>query len=426
MGNEVKINDKDKNNIDKIDKIHFVANNIEKIDRNSFHIISLIGAGGFSKVWEVKWKKNGKLFAMKEMSKARIIDRKSVKSILAEREILSKMNHPFIINLHFSFQDSNKLYLIIDLAKGQDLRKKIGYSNTNQMNEEQTKFIAGCVILGLEYMHYNQIVHRDIKPENIIMDENGYAKITDFGLSTHLSKLSTKESPGTFSYMAPEIIFHEKTNISLDYYSLGIIVYELMKGIRPYVEFSAKETKDYLLANQFSMKRYAVPEGWGIESADFINRLLLKNPKERLGASGTKELKNHCWFRGFNFKDLYKFKIKSPIIVENKKDEVKIKTIDKETYKRYNKIMKSHEYKTAFKSFLYFNLYDQNLSKDFFINPHEKTANNNKKIINNNKNKDENKSFNLYANNNESISLPIKINISFDNYYTRNNQGKLI
>ena len=423
MGNEVKINDKDKNNIDKIDKIHFVANNIEKIDRNSFHIISLIGAGGFSKVWEVKWKKNGKLFAMKEMSKARIIDRKSVKSILAEREILSKMNHPFIINLHFSFQDSNKLYLIMDLAKGQDLRQKIGYSNTNQMNEEQTKFIAGCVILGLEYMHYNQIVHRDIKPENIIMDENGYAKITDFGLSTHLSKLSTKESPGTFSYMAPEIIFHEKTNISLDYYSLGIIVYELMKGIRPYVEFSAKETKDYLLANQFSMKRYAVPEGWGIESADFINRLLLKNPKERLGASGTKELKNHCWFRGFNFKDLYKFKIKSPIIVENKKDEVKIKTIDKETYKRYNKIMKSHEYKTAFKSFLYFNLYDQNLSKDFFSNPHEDIPNGNKKIINNN---GENNSFNLYVNNDESISLPKKNNISFTNYYMVNNQEKLI
>ena len=425
MGNEVKINGKDKN-IDKNNKIDFVANNIEKIDRNSFHIISLIGAGGFSKVWEVKWKKNGKLFAMKEMSKARIIDRKSVKSVVAEREILSQMNHPFIINLHFSFQDSNKLYLIMDLVKGQDLRKIIGYSNYKQLNEEQTKFIAGCVILGLEYLHYNQIVHRDIKPENIIMDENGYAKITDFGLSTHLSKLSTKETPGTFSYMAPEIIFHEKTNISLDYYSLGVIVYELMKGIRPYVKFNAKDTKDYLLANQFSMKRYAVPEGWGIESADFINRLLLKNPKERLGASGTKELKNHCWFRGFNFKDLYKFKVKSPIIVENKKTEVKIKTIDKETYKRYNKIMKSHEYKTAFKSFLYFNLYDQNLSKDFFSNPHEDIANGNKKIINNNNKKDDNKSFNLNVNNSDSISLPKNTNFSFNNYLIGNNLGKVI
>ena len=428
MGNEVKINDNDKNKIkiDKIDKRDFMVNNIEKIDRNSFHIISLIGAGGFSKVWEVKWKKNGKLFAMKEMSKARIIDRKSVKSILAEREILSQMNHPFIINLHFSFQDSDKLYLIIDLVKGQDLRSLIGYSNTRRMNEDQTKFIAGCVILGLEYMHYNQIVHRDIKPENIIMDENGYAKITDFGLSIHLSKLSTKETPGTYSYMAPEIFFHEKANLSLDYYSLGIIVYELMKGIRPYVEFSANDTKNYLRTNQFSMKRHAVPEGWGIESADFINRLLLKNPNVRLGASGTKELKNHCWFRGFNFNDLYKFKIKSPIIVENKKTKVSIKTIDKETYKRYNRIMKSHLYKTAFKSFLYFNLYDKNLSKDFFSNPHEDIANGNKKIINNNEKKDDNKSFNLYVNNSDSISLPKNTNFSFNNYLIGNNLGKVI
>ena len=425
MGNEVRINDNDKIKY-KSDNILFKENNIEKIDRNSFHIISLIGSGGYSKVWEVKWKKNGKLFAMKEMSKARIIDRKSVNSIIGEREILSQMNHPFIINLHFSFQDSNSLYLIMDLAKGKDLRTIINYSNSNQLNEEQTKFIAGCVILGLEYMHYNQIVHRDIKPENIIFDENGYAKITDFGLATYLSKLSIKESPGTFSYMAPEILFHEKTNISLDYYSLGIIVYELMKGIRPYIEFSAKETKDYLLANQFSMKKHAVPEGWGIESADFINRLLLKNPKKRLGASGTKELKNHCWFRGFNFKDLYNFKIKSPIIIENKKTEVIIKTIDKETYKRYKKIMKSHEYKTAFKSFLYFNLYDHNLSKDFLSNPHEVNTNNNNKIINKNKYKDENKSCNLYANNNESVSAPTKNNISCNNYYIWNNQGKVI
>ena len=199
-----------------------------------------------------------------------------------------------------------------------------------------------------------------------------------------------------------------------------------MKGIRPYIEFSAKETKDYLLANQFSMKRHAVPEGWGIESADFINRLLLKNPKQRLGASGIKELKNHCWFRGFNFKDLYKFKIKSPIIIEKKKTVVNIQTIDKETYKRYNRIMKSHEYKTAFKKFLYFNLYDQNLSKDFFSNPHEDIAIDNKEIINNNKKKDQKKSLNLYANYSDSISFPKNCNFSLNNDLMGNNLGKVI
>ena len=427
MGNEMK-NEKLKN---RYSNEFYQANNIEKISRNSFHIMTLIGSGGFSKVWEVKWKKNGMLFAMKEMSKARIIDRKSVKSIIIERDILSKLNHPFIINLHFSFQDQDKLYLIMDLVKGKDLRNHILLRK--QMNEEQTKFITGCVILGLEYLHFNLIAHRDIKPENIIFDEKGYAKISDFGLSCHLSKITTKNTPGTYSYMAPEILFHEPTNLSLDYYSLGIIVYELMNGIRPYMVINAENTKKYLSENQFSMKRHAVPEGWGIESADFINRLLQKNPKTRLGSSGIKELKNHCWFRGFNFKELYEFKIKSPIETINTKRDIKIKAIDKETYKRYNKIMKSNEYKTVFKSFLYFNLYDQNLSKDFLNNPHENSNKNNNNINNINmifhdskstKNTiTDNKSFNLYMkkgdnllNKNQPINLTVNTFIPKNNY----------
>ena len=395
------------------------GNNIETISRNSFHILSLIGSGGFSKVWEVKWKKNGMIFAMKEMSKARIIDRKAVKLVITERDILSKINHPFIINLHFSFQDSNKLYLIMDLVKGKDLRIHLNQLKT--MTEEQTKFIVGCVILSLEYLHYHKIVHRDVKPENILLDEKGYGKLSDFSLSTHLDKITTKECPGTFSYTAPEILFHEPTNISLDYYPLGIIIYELMKGIRPYMEFTVKDTRQFLSEKQFSMKRHAVPEGWGIEAADFINRLLIKNPKMRLGASGIKELKNHCWFRGFNFKDLYNFKIKSPFDVNISKKEIEIKSIDNETYKRYNKIMKSHEYKTVFKNFLYFNLYDKNLCKDFLENPYEnlnKYNINNKTNINNNT--DSNNSFNLYIKKDNTNNTKNPSNISLSNYIMGN------
>ena len=416
MGNENKKDSYIKNSNNKIQ----YGNNIEIINRNSFQILTLIGVGGFSKVWEVKWKKNGLPFAMKEISKARILDRKSEKLIIFERDILSKLKHPFIINLHFSFQDQNSLYLIMDLVKGEDLRKHL--SIKKQMNEEQTKFITGCIILGLEYLHFNLIVHRDIKPENIILDENGYAKITDFGLSTHVSELNTKSTPGTFSYMAPEVLFHEQSNFELDYYSLGILVYELMNGIRPYMEVNAANTRKYLSENQFSMKRYAVPEGWGIESADFINRLLQKNPKIRLGSSGIKEVKNHCWFRGFNFDDLYKFKIKSPVEITHTYKPIRIKPIAKDVYKRYNKIMKSNEYKTAFKSFLYFNIYDKNLCKDFLSNPHE-NSNGNKNINNNIINNDNlkqsknvgNKSFNININNNDGLinyrsSLNLSVN----------------
>ena len=202
-----------------------------------------------------------------------------------------------------------------------------------------------------------------------------------------------------------------------------------MKGNRPYIEINAKDTKEYLSKNQFSMKRHAVPEGWGIESADFINRLLLKNPKIRLGASGTKELKNHCWFRGFNFQDLYEFKIKSPFDVKNTKAIIKITTIDKETYKRYNKIMKSHEYKTAFKNFLYFNFYDRNLSKDFLNNPHNKIYNNkikDKDKDNNTKDiikkNDENITMNIYMKNDEyKYRNKNQTLLSINEYYWKHN-----
>ena len=390
------------------------GNIIEIINRNSFQILSLIGVGGFSKVWEVKWKKNGLPFAMKEMSKAKIIDRKSVNLIMLERDILSKLNHPFIINLHFSFQDQDKLYLVMDLVKGEDLRNYL--INKKQMNEEQTKFVIGCVVLGLEYLHFNLIAHRDIKPENIILDEKGYAKITDFGLSSHVSEISQKISPGTYSYMAPEVLFHQPSNCSLDYYSLGIMVYELMNGMRPYLEVGANQTRKYLSENQFSMKRHAVPEGWGIESADFINRLLLKNPKMRLGSSGIKEIKNHCWFRGFNFSDLYKFKIKSPIEISHNKVKVKIKPIDKSVYKRYNQIMKSIEYKTAFKNYLYFNIYDKNLSKGFLKNPHEEYMSNDE--INDNTQKAETMGYN----NKSSFTVNMKNN---EELLTQNNNQNL-
>ena len=211
--------------------------------------------------------------------------------------------------------------------------------------------------------------------------------------------------------MAPETLFHQQPNLSIDYYSLGIVVYELMKGIRPYIEYTAIKTKKYLSENQFSMKRHAVPEGWGIESADFINRLLIKNPKQRLGYNGIKELKNHCWFRGFNFKDLYHFKIKSPFDINCIKDEIQIKQIDKETYKRYNKIIKSNEYKTAFKNFLYFNLYDQNLSRTYLENPQEMID---KKIENS---KDDQNLLNEKKKNNENIvQTKTPIYLTLNNY----------
>ena len=155
----------------------------------------MIGRGGFGKVWKVLLKKTQKLYALKEMSKVKIIDRKSEKSIKNERNFLSFLHHPFIVNMIFAFQDYENLYLVMDLLTGGDLRYHL--CKNKKFNEKQTKFFFGCLLLGLEYIHKNNIIHRDIKPENLVCDEKGYIRITDFGVAKIRKEDNSSETSGT-------------------------------------------------------------------------------------------------------------------------------------------------------------------------------------------------------------------------------------
>ena len=137
------------------------------LSRNNFVFIYIIGKGGFGKVWRVQEKKTKKLYALKEMSKTKIIDKKSEKSINGEREFLSFLHHPFIVNMHYAFQDSDNLYLVMDLLTGGDLRYHCSRYRT--FSEEQTRFFLACIILSLNYIHKNNVIHRDIKPENLVL-----------------------------------------------------------------------------------------------------------------------------------------------------------------------------------------------------------------------------------------------------------------
>ena len=376
-----------------------IIHSIEQINRNSFEFICLIGHGGFSKVWKVKWKKTNAIFALKEMSKTRIMDKKCENTILLERDLLSKMNHPFIVNMHFSFQDMNSLYLVMDLITGKDLRYHL--SKLKKFTAEQSKFFLACTILGLEYIHYNKILHRDIKPDNLVLDKDGYVKITDFGISRRMDKIVPGESSGTPGYMAPEVMCGKIHSIDSDYYCLGIMAYEFMKGVRPFICRSNAELKKKIMENQTVINKLELPDGWGIEAADFINRLIKRKQNERLGHGGDSEVKNHLWFKGFSWDKLYRREIQAPYIPqeETNKGINYNPPIDNEMMKRYRKIMNSKEYKVAFKNFLFFNLYDKNLYKEKYKNPHEiyeEQLINKPKIIDdednlNNENKDEHK-----------------------------------
>ena len=139
------------------------------INKNNFKCLYVIGKGGFGRVWKIQSKKTKQIFALKEMSKLKIIDKKSEKSINSEREFLSKLNHPFIVNMHYVFQDKENLYLVMDMLSGGDLRYHI--SRYRKFSEEQTRFFIANMVYALQYIHDHNVIHRDIKPENLVLDE---------------------------------------------------------------------------------------------------------------------------------------------------------------------------------------------------------------------------------------------------------------
>ena len=351
------------------------------MNRYSFEYISIIGRGGFGKVWKVCHKQTKKLYAMKEMNKAKIIDKKSEKSVKSERDLLSKLNHPFIINMHFSFQDTDNLYLVMDLLTGGDLRYHI--CKKRYFTEEQTKFFISCIILGLEYCHYYNIIHRDIKPENLILDSRGYVHITDFGIAKIQTSNNHKETSGTPGYMSPEVLCGQNHTISVDYFAIGVMGYEFMMGVRPYLGTNRKEIKEKIMAKQVVIHRKDIKNGWGVEAADFINRLLQRKPGKRLGAHGASEVKNHIWFKNYNWNDLYNKKLIAPYIPSNEDnfDYKYCNNVEKQglkTKERYAEIAISDNYKTIFNSYLYFNRNDlknkkeENDNNNIYSNIHEK------------------------------------------------------
>jgi serine/threonine protein kinase len=329
--------------------------------------LNIIGRGGFGKVWKVYSRKYKSIFAMKEMSKTKIIDKRSEKSVKAERDLLEKLHHPFIINMHFSFQDTDHLYIAMDLLTGGDLRYQIFKQKI--FFEEQTKFIISCIILSLEYIHTNNILHRDLKPENLVFDHKGYLKLTDFGIAKIYRKENNKDTSGTPGYMAPEVMNAQNHTIAVDYFALGVIGYELMMRKRPYLGKSRKEIKEKIMSHQVQVKKNMVPQGWSFESADFINRLLQRKPANRLGLRGPTEVKEHPWFKGYDWKNLYLGNLKAPFMPK-KGDNFDFhycnapEKMGLETEERYRLIKGSQKCKDNFIGFYYFNRYANNNTID--------------------------------------------------------------
>ena len=293
------------------------------------------------------------------MSKLKIVDRRSEQSITGERNLLSNLNHPFIVNMYFAFQDFYNLYLVMDLLTGGDLRYHIAYKHI--FSEEETKFFISNMILALDYIHSKNIIHRDIKPENLVLENSGYLRITDFGVAKINEKDNSSETSGTPGYMAPEVILVLNHTFSSDFFALGVIGYEFMKGYRPYLGRTRNEIKQLIVNKQARIKKNEIPENWSTTAVDFINKLLIRKANKRLGSGGINELKEHPWMKDINWDMLIQKKIKPPFIPEKTDNFDKNycegdDEIGEETIERYQLYASSGNFADVFKNYTFCNL----------------------------------------------------------------------
>ena len=332
------------------------------MNKNYFEFEYIIGRGGFSKVWKVKLKKNGKNYALKEMFKVKIIDKKSEKNVIGERDLLSKLKHPFIINIICAFQDYENLYLLLDYLSGGDLRYH--FNLTNKFNENDIKFFISNIILSLEYIHSNDIIHRDLKPENLVFDNKGYLCLTDFGIAKVSKNKSISDTSGTPGYMAPEAIHGKNQSFSVDFFAVGVIGYELLIGHRPYRGKNRKEIKKLM---DLKEKEILIEEDdnknnlYSNDCVNFFNSCLKKEVEKRLGFNnGIKELKSHIWFKNFDWRKLYNKEIKPNFLPKDEKnfDQKYCNENDKisnDTIERYKGYMKKDNFVKIFEGYTFFN-----------------------------------------------------------------------
>ena len=330
------------------------------MNKNYFDFLYIIGRGGFGKVWKVRLKKTSEYFALKEMSKMKIIDRRSELSIMSERALLSKLNNPFIVNMYFTFQDFSNLYLVMDLLTGGDLRYHI--AKKKRFSERETKFFIANMLLALEYIHSKNIIHRDIKPENLVLELNGYLRITDFGVAKINEKDNSSETSGTPGYMAPEVILVQNHSFPSDFFALGVIGYEFMLGYRPYLGGSRKEIKELIIYKQARLDEGDIPYSWSLEAGDFINKLLKRKPTKRLGYNGIKEIKNHIWMKDINWDLLKKKELIAPFIPNPNKENFdkayceRVEEIGETTIERYQEYAESELFQEVFEGYTYINV----------------------------------------------------------------------
>jgi len=304
-------------------KENLTSSSKKKVSQEDFEVLALVGKGNFGKVFQVRKKDTGEIFALKILMKQNIVESNETAHTMAERSILQRIRHPFLVNLYYSFQTEDKLFLVMDFVNGGELFFHL--QQEDRFSEERACFYAAEILLGLEHLHEHGIVYRDLKLENLLLTPDGHIKITDFGLSKegmHTDTSSTGTFCGTPEYMAPEMLQGKGYTTAVDWWSFGALLYEMISGLPPFFSQDVQVMYRRIIKEELSFT-----EMFSEDAMDLLEKLLIKDPEQRL--TDTKVMKQHPFFKDIDWDLLYQKKIKPPY-VPDVVDSTDLHNIDEE------------------------------------------------------------------------------------------------
>ncbi|KAL4172761.1 hypothetical protein KRP22_007924 [Phytophthora ramorum] len=282
-----------------------------------FDLLCVIGQGAFGKVIQVRHQPTDEVLAMKIVSNKYIVQHNSVSYLQAERDIMTKINHPFLISLRYAFQTKSNVYLVMPFVAGGELFHHL--HKEGLLLESSAKFYAAEMVLALEHLHSQGIIHRDLKPENVLLGADGHIRLTDFGLAKEMADEddSTSTMCGTNEYMPPEMIRRKAYNQAVDWWALGALIYEMVTGYPPFRHRNRKK-----LHHKILNEKLPLPKWLGNDTHSILKQLLERNVDKRLGSGkstmfqvkGVQAIKKHAFFKDIDWQLLEQKKIQPPIL----------------------------------------------------------------------------------------------------------------
>ncbi|NXX40673.1 KGP1 kinase, partial [Tricholaema leucomelas] len=268
----------------------------------------VLGTGGFGRVDLVQCRE--RLFALKRIRKDWVVRKQQQEHVWTERRVLAGSHSPFVVRLFGTFRDRQYVYLLLEFCQGGELWTKL--REMRCFEEPLAVFCCACVVEALEYLHSHGIVYRDLKPENLMLDQRGYVKLVDFGFAKELGRgEKTFSFCGTPEYLAPEILRQEGHDFAVDFWTLGVLAFELLVGRPPFHSADPQQIYSRILDGVFSF-----PAFLGEAACSLISKLCRRRPGQRLGntASGIRGIKKHRWFGALKWRKLLLGQLEAPTL----------------------------------------------------------------------------------------------------------------